>query len=225
MKTIEQSNSQIFCRVQDLGLIEYNQAYKIQKQCVEKVLQEGHQYLILCEHLPVLTLGRLATRENILWSQKEIEKKGIKVWDIDRGGEVTLHSPGQLVIYPIFDLNYFGKDLKSYLYKLEKVAIDLLNNFGIVASRIDGKRGIWVAERKIVSLGIGVRKWVAFHGMAINVHTDLKLFSSIKPCGLDVPMTSMKELTGQEVDFVAVKKMAIQCFVNVFGLKVISNGV
>lgn len=212
------------CRIIDLGILKHQEAYAIQQATVRKVIEGGSHTLIFCEHPPVLTLGRLATEENFLYSKNEILQKGVEVLRIDRGGEVTFHGPGQLVIYPIFHLERFGKDLKLYLHKLEQVTIDLLCNFGIVADRILGQRGIWVKGDKIASIGVGVRKWVAFHGMAINVNTDLKYFSLIKPCGLDVNMTSLARLKGTDVSMDKVKKEAIKAFREVFDLAVIEGG-
>jgi len=205
--------------IRDLGLVDYTEAYGLQKECVERVLQGEPEMLLLCEHPAVLTLGRLAKEEHILCPREEINKKGVKVYPIDRGGEVTLHSPGQLVAYPILDLKRHGKDLKLYLYNLEQVAIDFLGDFGIVASRISGKTGVWVGSDKIASLGVGVRKWVSYHGIAVNINTDLGLFALIRPCGLDVAMTSLAKIKGGAVDLAEAKPRFIKAFMNVFGFK------
>ncbi|OGX39889.1 MAG: lipoyl(octanoyl) transferase [Omnitrophica WOR_2 bacterium RIFCSPHIGHO2_02_FULL_50_17] len=204
--------------VQDLSLIDYAATYRIQKECVERVIAGGAQTLLLCEHLPVITLGRLAKEANVL-SREAIASKGIRIISVDRGGDVTLHSPGQLVVYPILRLENFKKDLRWYLHQLEQVAIDLLMTFGIVADRIPGKTGVWVDGEKIASIGIGVKKWVAFHGLAINVCTDLEVFDLIKPCGLDIRMTSMTRLKGEPVDMGGVKERLVECFSRGFGLK------
>lgn len=198
--------------VQDLGVIEYSKAYALQKRCVENIAQGGPQTLFLCEHPPVITLGRVAKEKHILFSREEIQKRGLEVAAIDRGGDVTLHAPGQIVAYPIFNLLEYGKDLHAFLFQLEQVAIDLLADFGIVANRISGRTGVWAGEKKIVSIGIGVRKWISFHGLALNVNTDLQLFSVIKPCGLDVVMTSMRELQRQPIEMAEVKTKFIHCF-------------
>ncbi len=203
--------------VQDLGLIDYDAAYRIQKESVMRVLAGGAQTILLCEHPAVITLGRLAQEANIL-DREAIERSGIRVVPIDRGGDVTLHAPGQLVVYPILNLAQSSRDLRLYIQKLEQVAIDLLRSFGIVANRISSLTGVWVAGEKIASLGVGVKKWVTFHGLAINVHTDLKLFEWIKPCGLDVRMTSMVRVKGEEVDMRDVKERLIECFSREFGL-------
>lgn len=211
------------CEVRDLGLIDYAAAYGIQKESVARVLAGGAQVLLLCEHPAVITLGRLAQEVNIL-NLETISRRGIRVVPIDRGGDVTLHAPGQLVVYPILNLapclpagRQSNRDLRLYMHKLEQVAIALLKSFGIVASRISGKTGVFVGPDKIASLGIGVRKWVTFHGLGINVNTDLKLFDLIKPCGLDVRMTSIARIKGNPVDMSGVKQQLVECFKKEFG--------
>ena len=205
--------------IQDLGLIDYSKAYAIQKEWVDKVIAGHEPVILLCEHPVVLTLGRLASQENFLTSKKMIEQKGIQILDIDRGGEVTLHSPGQLVAYPILDLRFYGKDLKRYLHKLEQVAIDLLKDFDILADRFSGRTGAWVGLDKIVSIGIGVKKWVSFHGLAVNVNTDLTLFNLIRPCGLSVQMTSIAKLKDKKIDMQTVKERLIKQFCRHFDLR------
>lgn len=204
------------CEVRDLGLIDYAAAYGIQKECVARVLAGGAQVLFLCEHPAVITLGRLAQEANVL-DLETIRRQGIRVIPIDRGGDVTLHAPGQLVVYPILNLAQSNRDLRLYMHKLEQVTIALLKSFGIVASRIPGKTGVFVDPDKIASLGIGVRKWVTYHGLGINVNTDLKLFERIKPCGLDVRMTSIARIAGQPIDMSEVKQRLIKSFGKEFG--------
>ncbi len=206
------------CQVKDLGCIDYRKAYDLQKKYVDGVLNNEPQTLLLCEHSPVLTLGRLADEDHMLCSHEEMKKNDVDVWHIDRGGDITLHAPGQLVVYPILGLENFGKDLRSYLRQLEQVAIDLLNRFDIVANRFPGQTGVWAGDKKIVSIGIGVRKWVSFHGLAVNINTDLDLFSMIKPCGLDVTMTSMSQVKGVEISMLEVKTVIVDCFKKNFDL-------
>ena len=220
LSSLEKKSAALY--VKDLGLIDYTQAYRIQKEAREDVIEGGVNTLLLCEHLPVFTLGRMDTGKNFMIPEQEIIARGVKIIPVDRGGEVTLHCPGQLVIYPIFNLLRFGKDLKSFLNKLEQVAIDLLRDFDILATGISGQRGVWVDRKKIVSIGIGVRKWVSFHGMSINVQPDLKLFSMIRPCGLDVQMTSIKALRGNEVPMQEVKSKVLKHFKNIFDLEISS---
>lgn len=172
--------------------------------------------MLVCEHPAVLTLGRLASHGNFLVPREDILKRGIEIVDIDRGGEVTLHSPGQLVLYPILNLKEQGQDLKRYLWRLEQVGIDFLKEFAILADRNFGRTGVWVGPRKIASVGIGVRRWVSYHGMAININTDLELFSLIKPCGLDVQMTSVATIQGAGVDMTLAKQRLSEVFCREF---------
>lgn len=204
------------CLIQDLGLIDYERAFLIQKETVTQVLKGQSDTLILCEHPSVLTLGRLASEENYLIPRDEIISRGVRILNIDRGGEITLHAPGQLVTYPIFNIQRSGRDLKHFLSKLEQVAIDLLQGFDILARRISGQRGVWVNDKKIASIGIGVKKWISFHGMSINVNVDLNLFRMIRPCGLDVQMTSISQLTNRDVSIQEVKNRVIESFVKNF---------
>ena len=207
--------------VEDWGLLDYKLALERQKKTVQEVLEGASGKLIFCEHPAVLTMGRLTQEASFLASREDLKEKGVAVYPIDRGGDVTLHAPGQLVVYPILDLNLYGRDLKLYLEKLEQVAVDLLKDFGILAISIPGKRGVFVGRDKIISMGIGVRKWVCYHGAGINVNTDLSLFSLIKPCGLDVKMTSMAKLRGQAVNMEDVKAGWIRNFNRIFNLKVV----
>lgn len=192
--------------VKDLGLIAYQDAYKIQMEAVQAVIGGAPNTIFFCEHPAVLTLGRMAAEQNILVAHEELEKRKVELAKIDRGGEVTLHNPGQMVVYPILNLNEYGRDLRAYLHKLEQVAIDLLGDFDILARRIEGQRGVWVKNRKIASIGVGVKKWVSYHGIAINVCNDLTQFSLIRPCGLDVQMASMESLKEVKVPMPEVKQ-------------------
>jgi len=196
--------------IEDWGLIEYSLAYERQKEYVRNVITGAGDYLILCEHPAVLTLGRMTKPESLLYSRQDIQARGVAIREVDRGGDVTLHAPGQLVVYPIFNLNNFKRDLKMYMVRLEQVAVDLLKDFGILAISIPGKRGVFVGDDKIISIGVGVRQWVTYHGLGINVNTDLSLFDCIKPCGLNVRMTSMQKLKGHAVSLKDVKAKAVE---------------
>ncbi len=202
--------------IEDWGTINYLDAYKRQKECVQRVFEGAPDYLIFCEHPAVLTLGRMTSPGSLLYQHKDIEARGISITKVDRGGDVTLHAPGQLVVYPVFNLNNRNKDLKLYMQRLEELAVDLLKNFGILAISIPGKRGVFVGHDKIISIGVGVRKWVTYHGLGINVNTDLSLFNVIKPCGLDVRMTSMQKLKGHAIPMQHVKTKTTENFVKVF---------
>ncbi len=199
------SNPLVGQNIIDLGLIDYAQAWQVQKEAVLQVLSGGEERVFFCEHPPVLTLGRLAKREHILVPSEELARHKVEVIDIDRGGEVTLHCPGQLVVYPILRLDKRGKDLHGYLRKLEEVTIDLLKDFGILANSLKGLTGVWVGKNKIASIGVGVKKWVSYHGLALNVNSDLELFKLIRPCGLDVSMTSLKRELKNVISLAEVK--------------------
>ena len=204
--------------VENWGVVDYQSAYERQRALVEEVITGGPQRLVFCEHPPVLTLGRMFDPESLIYTRDDILSQGVSIVPVDRGGDVTLHAPGQLVVYIIADLNRHGRDLRRYLEHLEQVAVDLLKDFDILAMGIAGKRGVFVptfrqkslesgsrqsetivgiSSQKIVSIGVGVRKWVTYHGLGINVNTDLSLFNLIKPCGLSVQMTSMQKLLGR----------------------------
>jgi len=135
---------------------------------------------------------------------------------IDRGGDITYHGPGQLVVYTILNLSKHKKDLKFFLSSLEEVIIDFLEEFGIIAKRRLGYTGVWVGDEKIASIGIGVKRWVSFHGLAINLNTSLKFFSMIKPCGLEIETTSIEKIIGKKINLFLAKKIFLQKFVRTF---------
>ncbi len=206
----------MLCPFIDLGIIDYDEAYALQKEAVQNVIDAGAERVFLCEHPSVLTLGRMADERFILTPKEELSRRGIRVLPIDRGGEVTLHAPGQLIVYPILNLSQRGRDLHIYIRQLEEVAIEFLNTYAIHAERKPGKTGVWFGNKKIVSLGVGVKKWVTFHGLGININTDLQLFSLIKPCGLDVEMTSIAKIKGQTMDMGEAKKRFCEVFARYF---------
>ncbi len=151
-----------------------------------------HDLLLLVEHPPVVTLGRGTKPESLPMSPSEIEKRGVEVHEVERGGDVTYHGPGQLVGYPILDLQAHRPDLHWYLRQLEAGLIDALGSLDISAVRTDGLTGVWIKGRKIASIGVHVKQWVTFHGFALNVTTALEAFDLIVPCGIkDVVMTSV----------------------------------
>ena len=187
----------------DLGLIDFKEALDFQRQTHREV-ESGkiNSAVIFCRHNPVITLGRTAKKENILISQGQLRDRGIGLYKIERGGDVTYHGPGQLMIYPVLNLNFFRKDLHWFMRKLEDLGIWLLGEFGAASQRIAGKTGVWCDERKIASIGITVRKWVSSHGLAININRqDLANFSLIRPCGMDIMMTSLESELDREIDF------------------------
>ncbi len=199
----------------DLGCLEYTCALAMQEELLHRRCERvGEDTLLLVEHPPVFTLGRGAEEKNLL------TPRDVPVHRVSRGGEVTFHGPGQLVGYPLIDLTNHGRDVHLYLRGLEAVLIEVLATYGIAAHREAGKTGVWVNEKKIASIGVGVRRWVAYHGFALNVTTDLSYFADIVPCGLvGVRMTSMAELLHTPVDMLAIKSLMAATFARYFGYK------
>ena len=189
------------CQIIRLGTVEYHRAWELQVELAAKV-HDGAQpnTLLLLEHSPVYTKGRLSKPEHILLSDEELRQKGIGVYEADRGGQVTFHGPGQLVAYPVVDLREWGGPVK-YVRTLERIIVDSLADFKITAETIDGITGVWVDGAKIAAIGVKISRGVAYHGFAINVTTDLSYYSHIVPCGIaDRPVTSMAEVLGEGVD-------------------------
>ncbi|MBM3213280.1 lipoyl(octanoyl) transferase LipB, partial [Candidatus Poribacteria bacterium] len=160
-----------------LGVVDYQQAYELQKELVGKHIEgKGENALILLQHNPVITIGRGGDKKNILVSEKYLESTGIKLYEIDRGGDVTYHGPGQLTGYPIIDLKLFKKDIYWYLRQLEEVIIKVLAEYGIIGKRVEGYTGVWVNDEKICAIGIAVRHWITYHGFALNVYPNMSHF-------------------------------------------------
>lgn len=202
------------------GKIDYKEALELQEKTLELRQQDKiPDTLILLEHPPVLTLGRRGEYDNILFSKEALEAQGVKVYEINRGGDVTYHGPGQIVGYPIMDLTKMGRDVKEYVYKIEEVFIRLLlNEYGIIAHRDEKKyTGVWVGNEKITAIGIAVKRWVTMHGFAFNVNTDLSHFKWINPCGItDKGVTSVEKLIGKKIDLNKMNQLVIQYFCEVF---------
>jgi lipoyl(octanoyl) transferase len=199
-------------KVVSWGEVSYQEAYLRQKKLVTEVAAGAQDVVILCEHPRTITLGRKTKEENLLLPRAMLEEMKFHVVAIDRGGDVTLHAPGQLVVYPIINLSRAKQGLKGYLQNLEQVAVDLLSDFGIVARGDDSFRGVWVGSRKIASIGIGLSRWVTYHGLALNVTNDLSDFNVMRPCGLDVRMTSVLREKQELIVFNDVLQRASQYF-------------
>jgi lipoyl(octanoyl) transferase len=179
-----------------LGRMRYGEALELQRTLAHQRINGAlrNDLLLLVEHAPVITLGRSFKAEHLRSSRSTLEARGVELFDIDRGGDVTYHGPGQLVGYPILDLAEHEKDLHWYLRQLEEALIRTLDEFGIAAGRNAPHTGVWIQQaRKIASIGIHVKQWVTWHGFALNVTTDLSYFDLIVPCGIpDVRMTSIQ---------------------------------
>lgn len=196
-------------KVFDLGLVDFKKAWDFQKEVFFQVKNDRFKSaLILCQHYPVITLGRSATRKNIFACDAELKNKGIKVYEIERGGDVTYHGPGQLTAYPIFNLNYLKKDIHWFLRYLEDIIIGCLSDLGTRAHRISGLTGVWVNKRKIASIGIAIKNWITFHGFTINIKKeDLTNFSLIRPCGMDIMVTSLESVLGYRIRVTQLKEI------------------
>ena len=210
-----------------LDRTEYSDALMYQKIILEKRQNnEINDTLILVEHNPVITIGKRGAESNITVSKDFLAQKGISIYEVSRGGDVTYHGPGQIVGYPIIDLKSSGSGVKDFVCRLESLFINLLNNnFEIPAEREEGKyTGIWVGNSKITAIGIAVKQWVTMHGFAFNINTDLDHFKWIVPCGItDRSVTSLDKLTGNYNDFEHLRKMTAEYFVDVFGYNVVNE--
>jgi len=182
------------CEVQDLGRLSWKEAYGRQRELVDlrKRGEIGDQ-LLFVEHPNVVTMGRNGKAANVLASPEILERSGIAFHETDRGGDVTYHGPGQIVGYPILDLNGWKRDVHAYVRAIESIIINTLEDFGIAGERSSLNSGVWVKIAKICAVGIHISRWVTSHGFALNVSTDLNYFRYIVPCGLSAPVTSMRE--------------------------------
>jgi len=202
----------------DLGQIDYQKAWDLQRSLFEKRLNgEILDTLLLLEHPHTYTLGKSADKRNLIGDDDYLSEKGIKVYDIDRGGDITYHGPGQIVGYTIFDLKNWKKDTNLFLRAIEEVIIKTCGNFGLQTSRMEKHTGVWIEDRKICAIGIKVSRWITMHGFALNVNTDLDLFNGIIPCGInDKGVTSLQKELGKEFDIKSVKEVIINNVKNVF---------
>ena len=185
----------------DLGLIDYEKAWDLQHQLWSKrVNDELPDMLLILEHPHVITLGRRGNRSHLIASPEVLETMKIPVFHVERGGDVTYHGPGQMVVYPILDLKEYGYRLVRYIGQLEEVILRVLKDFGIEGKRDPLNRGVWVNGEKIASVGVAIKRWISFHGFSLNYETDLKYFGLINPCGLEgKKMTTMAKTLGTEI--------------------------
>jgi lipoyl(octanoyl) transferase len=219
----------------DLGRLNYQEAWDYQegllKENVQTKIEGGSgnttNYLLFVEHPPVYTLGKSGHEANILINDMKMAERGVEFFRTNRGGDITFHGPGQLVGYPILDLEKFRTDLGWYLRSLEEVGIRVLADYGIVGDRSPGETGIWIEpgvkgrERKICAMGVRCSRWITMHGFALNVNTDLAWFGDIIPCGIpDKQVTSLEKELGRPVDQEEVKGKWRARFAEVFGVEV-----
>jgi len=211
----------------DLGLIDYQQAWDYQSQLFNETVAQKienrnlppenqiitNNYLLFCEHPHVYTLGKSGKREHLLVSENELHTKGANYYEINRGGDITYHGPGQLVVYPILDLDHFFTDIHKYMRLLEEAVIKTCADFEVRAGRIEGLTGVWldfehkIFPRKICAMGVKTSRWVTMHGLALNVNPDLSFFENIVPCGIsDKAVTSLQKENQKTISIEEVKK-------------------
>lgn len=226
----------------DLGLLDYQKAVEYQTKIFNKIIDQKlknrnsvnkeitQNHLIFVEHPNVYTLGKSGDINNLLLSKEDLEKKEIQFFNTNRGGDITCHGPGQIVCYPILDLDNFFSDIHKYLRYLEEVVIQTLNEFGIKSERSPDETGVWIepkqiSARKICAMGVKASRWVTMHGFALNVDNDLSYFENIIPCGIsNKSVTSITNEIANQVDKSDVKEKIIKNFENIFSAKLI-NGI
>lgn len=223
----------------DFGTSNYEEILEKQRSLFDKLVinkkegKKGKEFLLTGDHNPVITIGRRGKEDNILLPIHQLQQKGIEVFQIERGGDVTYHNPGQLIMYPVLDLERHKLGVKDYVNLLEELVIRLLENYDITGERIDGKTGVWIGkgsrnERKICAIGVKCSRFCTMHGLALNVNNDLEGFNMINPCGFtDKGVTSifqeieLQKLNGENpnnngvgLNFEEVKTQAIKTFLN-----------
>ena len=203
-----------------LNQMTYTEVWDFQKKVFQARKENKiDDTIIFVQHPHTITMGKSAHESNLLFSPTEYKDKNINIEYIDRGGDVTYHGPGQLVVYPILDLNQHFKDVHKYLRLLEDLVIDVLKNFNINAGRVEGLTGVWLGSEKICAIGVKVSRWITMHGIAININTDLTYFDYIIPCGIkDKKVTSLKKHLGQEVEIEKVIIFFLESFKKLFKL-------
>ena len=204
-------------KIIDLGFLDYKNSWNYQKELQKKVLiGDCSDSIIFVEHDSVYTFGKNSDKSNLLISKDN----KIKIYETERGGEITYHGPGQIVCYPILNLKNFKQSVTWYMRALEEVIIETLKLFNIKATRKDGLTGVWVKDEKIGAQGVRMSKWVTMHGFALNVNTDLRFFNDIIPCGIkDFGVTSIEKIIGKEQDLSLVKEHILISFAKVFNIK------
>ena len=231
---------------QDLGLVDYQKGWDYQEELFRKVVaikvsnrkvannlqQPTPNYLLFCEHPHVYTLGKSGDSKNLLLQGEDLEGADARFYKINRGGDITYHGPGQVIGYPILDLDNFFTDIHKYLRLLEEAVIKTLAEFDIKAGRIDGLTGVWIdfdnlrSARKICALGVRSSRWVTMHGFAFNVNTNLEYFNHIVPCGIaDKDVTSLARELGYEPDIGVVKKKLLAHLAKLFNMELVTQSI
>ena len=208
----------------DLGLMDYQTVWDFQKEIFElRRKNETNDTLLFVEHPHTYTLGKTTNKNNLVGSEEYQKENRISVYEIDRGGDITYHGPGQIVGYPIINLTEWSCDTHKYLRSLEEIIILTCKDFGLTTGRIEGLTGVWIENRKIAAIGIKVSRWITMHGFAFNINTDLSLFRGIIPCGIsDKEVTSLEKEMCYKISIIEVKDKLLLHFKNCFGYDIIN---
>jgi lipoyl(octanoyl) transferase len=214
-KVNKEKRKLVYC---DLGLIDYKDAWDLQKSVHQlRVENKIDDVLFLLEHPHTYTLGKTADKENLVGDKNYLDENKISVYDIDRGGDITYHGPGQIVGYPILNLTNWKQDTHKYLRAIEEVIIKVCAEYDLNGTRVDKYTGVWLDDRKICAIGIKVSRWITMHGFAFNVNTNLNLFNGIIPCGItDKDVTSLNRELNKEISLNEVKEKIIHHFDVIF---------
>jgi lipoyl(octanoyl) transferase len=219
----------------NLGLVDYKEAWDLQESLFAETIalkiarrngeteEPTKNHILICEHPHVYTLGKSGNENHFLLNEKTLALHNATYYKINRGGDITYHGPGQLVVYPILDLDYFFSDIHKYLRYLEEAVIQTIATYGVVGERMDGLTGVWIEpntprERKICAFGVKCSRWVTMHGIGFNINTDLTYFNHIIPCGIeDKSVTSLQKELGRPVDFEEVSSILKEKLASLFG--------
>ena len=201
-----------------LGRTRYAATWRLQKQLVnDRAADKITDTLLVTDHEPVITKGRGTNDANLLVSPEKLQEMGIDLFEVERGGDITFHGPEQLVVYPIISLASRDKDTHKYLRELEKVVINTLGNLGLTGTTKQGLTGVWIGDTKVCAIGVGVSKWITYHGLALNVNTDMNYFKLITPCGINnYPVGSLKTIIGTQVNYESVTRNLVTEFAKIF---------
>lgn len=219
----------------NLGLVDYKEAWDLQESLFAETIalkiarrngeteEPTKNHILICEHPHVYTLGKSGNENHFLLNEKTLALHNATYYKINRGGDITYHGPGQLVVYPILDLDYFFSDIHKYLRYLEEAVIQTIATYGVIGERMDGLTGVWIEpntsrERKICAFGVKCSRWVTMHGIGFNINTDLTYFNHIIPCGIeDKSVTSLQKELGRPVDFEEVSSILKEKLASLFG--------
>lgn len=228
-------------QIQDLGLIDYKEAWDMQESLLKKsvelkianrtnnLLRLPTNHLLFCEHPHVYTLGKSGKQEHLLLDDNQLSEVAATYYKINRGGDITYHGPGQLVMYPIIDLEQFFTDIHKYLRFLEEAVILTLKEYGLNADRYEGLTGVWMEPnspnaRKICAMGVKCSRWITMHGIGFNINSDLNYFQHIVPCGIDdKAVTSLEKELGRKISMMEVKQKLTKHMANIFGFEFENN--